>query len=202
MSDRSGLDVNVPDESGVSEGPRENAKEACEPLVWTVKLYDREPAKRYAVFFFALAAGAAGLLFFQSAVFALIGFVAILASTAEFWLPLRYRLDERGASVRCGLSVTAIDWPDVKRVVLAKEGWKLSPLGNEGRLSPFRGVYLRFGEEPEAVRAYVSHHVDQNARFVEHGADAGGGGDPPSQGSGPNQETGDDDPGDPRSGGP
>lgn len=174
---------------------------APHPLTWTIRLHEKEPGKRYAVFFFAFAAAAVGLLVFQSAIFAVIGLVAILASTAEFWMPLRYRLDEKGASVRSGISVTAIEWADVKRVVMAKEGWKLSPLGNEGRLSPFRGVYLRFGEEPEAVRAYVSLHVDQHARFVEHGTDAGRGGDPPSQSRGPDQETGDDDPGDPRAGG-
>src|SRR5512138_3363894 len=106
------------------------------PLTWTVRLFDKAPEKRLVVFLAAGSAALAGLLLFHNVFFGAIGLVAVLASTAEFWLPLNYRLDEKGAAVRCGFSVTAIEWAQVRRIVKAADGWKLSPHRSEGRTSP------------------------------------------------------------------
>ena len=75
------------------------------------------------------------------------GFAIILASTAEYWLGTKYKLDAKGASARTGVSLTSIEWGDVKRVVTDSEGIKLTPLEKEGRMEAFRGVFLRFGRE-------------------------------------------------------
>ena len=158
------------------------------PLAWTVHLYSQDPTKRISIFLFAAISALAGLLIFHNLIFAVIAVVAILASTAEFWLPLHYKLDEKGASVRCAFSVTAIEWSQVRRIVLAEEGWKLSPHRSEGRTSPFRGVYLRFAEEPETIQEYVRCHVGGDARFVEQGTDPGGGRGPSSEGGEGDQE--------------
>jgi len=96
----------------------------------------------------------------------------ILAATAEFWLGTVYKLDEEGASSRTGLSYGRILWKDVKRVVVTQVGIKLSPLDESTRLAPFRGVFLRFGDEDrvrieQAVRTLGGNDV----RFVEGTAD-------------------------------
>jgi hypothetical protein len=115
-----------------------------------------------AVFAFVL-----GLLLFRNVLFGLIGFAIILAATAEFWLGLSYKVDSRGASVRCGLSLSALDWSDVKRAVADNEGIKLSPLAAPSRLDSFRGVFLRYGAERESVEQAVRRYLPNDVRLLE-----------------------------------
>lgn len=140
-------------------------------LEWTVRLYEAQPWKRWVVLVGAVFAGAIGYLLLRHPVFAMIGLLAVLATTAEFWAPLKYTLNANRASVRCVFSVTAIDWMDVKRAVVAEEGIKLSPLAQTGRTSPFRGVLLRFAGNADAVREFVARYISEDARIVEYGAD-------------------------------
>ena len=86
-------------------------------------------------------------------------FLAILGSTTEFWLPIRYVMDQKGASLRCGISVSAIEWADVKRVLIEERAVKLSPLEGDSRLDPFRGIVLRYGEQKDVVVDYIKRHV-------------------------------------------
>lgn len=131
---------------------------AAEPLNWELRLWKQQPGRRIVVFVCAGVAGLFGWFLFQNALLALVGVLVILGSTTEFWLPLRYTVDAKGARVRSGISVTAIDWEDVKRVTLSEDGLKISPLAAPGRTAVFRGVYLRFGENQEEV-------VNQVRRF-------------------------------------
>lgn len=126
------------------------------------------------ILFFALAAGTLGYAMVPHPFFALFGFVAIMASTSEYWVPLKYQLDERRASVKVGFSVTAIEWSEIKRAICAEEAVKLSPLEQTGRLSAFRGVTLRYGGNAEEVLAFVKEHLPENARIVEYRADRRG----------------------------
>lgn len=102
----------------------------------------------------------------------LIAFVIILGATAEFWLGTVYRIDETGASAKTGVSLSKIEWSNVKRVVIANDGIKVSPLAEPGRLSAFRGVFLRFGDGPrdEAI-ASVRHFCNDDVRIVGPGTD-------------------------------
>lgn len=125
------------------------------PLLWTVNLGAQAPSRRWIVLAAAFGTALVGYGMFRSPVMALIGFAAIVASATEVLFPLRYRLDSRGATVRCGLNVTTIAWENVKRVVRAPDGLKLSPLDQPSRLEAFRGVYLRFGDRESEVVAAV-----------------------------------------------
>lgn len=122
---------------------------------WEVNMGQEQPSKRIACFGFALFAGLAGQILFRSPLLAVIGFVAIIASTAEYFFPLKYRLDENGASVRLGISPTIIRWDEVKRLIPLPDGIRLSPLEKPSRLDNFRGVYLRFSGNEEAVLAKI-----------------------------------------------
>ena len=84
---------------------------------WQVRLSARDPQKLYSILFMCVLGAFAGWLLFHNVAFALIGFVAIGASTAEYWLPQKYKLDRNGASAQCGISVSAIQWSDVKQVL-------------------------------------------------------------------------------------
>lgn len=138
-----------------------------ERLEWSVSLYENEPVKRFSVIAFALIAGVVGYALFQNFIYAIIGFFAILGSTAEFWLPTRYVLDQKSARSRRGFSVTELEWSDVKRVIVSDDGVKLSPLEESNRLAPFRGVYLRFGSRRKDVLRTIKENLGNDVRFLE-----------------------------------
>ena len=49
----------------------------------------------------------------------------------------------------------------VKRVIEGEDGVKLSPLAESGRLSPFRGVFLRYSGNRETVLEYIRQSVGE-----------------------------------------
>jgi len=131
---------------------------------WNVRPSDKDPSKRWGVLAVAIVAFILGYVLFKNLVFGLLGFAIILFTTVEYWLGVSYKLDEKGASARCGASLTSMDWADVKRAMATDEGIKLSPLGNSGRMDAFRGVFLRYGKERdevlERVRRWLPTHVE------------------------------------------
>lgn len=160
--------------TGDSAALSDRAERSSEPLIWVVRLWASQPSRRWTVLVFALLAAVIGYLLLQNVVAAFVGFAAVMLSTAEFWLPLRFKLDESGASSRCGISETAIEWANIKRAVLSVEGIKLSPHEVEKATSPFRGVFLRFAGNREQVVEAVRKRVNEDVRFVEPGADRAG----------------------------
>lgn len=138
-----------------------------EALTWRVRLADKAPAKRYVVLGCAVVAFLVGTYRYGPLI-GIVGFAIILGATAEFWLGSQFRIDAEGASVRTGASTSRIKWAEVKRVVVTDEGMKLSPLADEGRLSPFRGVFLRFGSADRMqIERLVRTYCENDVRFVE-----------------------------------
>lgn len=127
-----------------------------QPLTWQVRLSARDPRRLYGVLLCCVVAALAGVVLFRSVGFALIGFIVVAASTSEYWLPQSFKVDRNGATARYGMTITAINWADVKRVIPDEQGVKLSPLAGDGRLNAFRGVYLRFNGNREEVLERIS----------------------------------------------
>ena len=153
-----------------------------DPLKWDVRLSEGEPWKRTVVWIVAVVAATLGWAIMRSPLFAVIGAGAVLGSTAEYWMPIRNRIDALGAHVRVGMSTTSMDWESVKRIVLADEGVKLSPLEKSGGMSAFRGVFLRFGTHREEILDRLSVYLEKDVRSVAERVDGGGirGADPES----------------------
>lgn len=158
------------------------SSDAAPTMRWQVHLAAREPGKASVVVACALGAGAAGLLLMGHPVFALVGVAVVLGTTLEFLLPLRYELNDDEARVTCGVSVTAVRWEAVKRIEVDADRAKLSPLAEDTRLSPFRGVTLRFDGDPEEVLAEVRRRAPSDARFVDRRVDRGRGAEPDREG--------------------
>lgn len=129
--------------------------QAPNPLKWDVRLGSEQPTKQLVVFLAAICAGIVGFLLLHQWLVAVIGFLAIIASTTELFFRTKYRLDSEGARAQCGMSVTSMDWVNVKRVIPDEVGVLLSPLEKSGRLDAFRGVYLRFAGNREEVLAKI-----------------------------------------------
>ena len=135
-----------------------------EALVWSVNLGDGQPKRRLVVAWAALFVALFAFAFLRNVVASLVGVAAVFLSTAELFLPVRYKVDADGAQSKCGWSVSEIKWADVCHVVESDEGVKLSPVPEQSRVAPFRGVYLRFSGNRDAVlgtiRALQENHAD------------------------------------------
>ncbi len=103
---------------------------------------------------------------------AFVGAVAIFASTAEVWLPGKYRITGLDASARIGLSQTVIRWENVVRLIDTESGVRLSPLEKSSRLDAFRGVYLRFSGNRDAVLGKIAELTKTNGTSVDGETDA------------------------------
>ena len=154
-----------------------------EILTWTVRLSSQQPGRVGFVFALAALAGLGGF-FWLGLSGTLVALFAVLGSTAEFWMPLHYRIDDRSGTVRCGFVVSAIEWSDVKQIWVTDEGVKLSPLAGSRRLEAFRGVFLRFSDNRDAVLSAVRERVGNDVRTVGDGADSGGDGGSHPEGGG------------------
>ena len=120
-------------------------------LQWTVHLLREQPQKAWTAGAIMLLASAVVGVAFRSAGMGLLALVLLWLATRDYWLPVRYTVDERGARVRYLGAAFDIAWEHVKYVSVASDGVKLSPLPPRSRLEPFRGVYLRFADNRQQV---------------------------------------------------
>ena len=135
---------------------------STEAMNWEVRLWEKDPGKRYGIFAAACFAAAFGFIMLRNPLPAAFGFIAVVLSAAEYWLPQTFRIDEKGAQRRCGLSVSEMDWPAVTHVAEDENGVRLLPISPEKRLSSFRGVYLRFKDNRETVLLRVRQLMGDN----------------------------------------
>ncbi|CAN5354134.1 hypothetical protein BH11ARM1_BH11ARM1_14660 [soil metagenome] len=144
-----------------NDSPSE-ASERVETISWTVRLSDGEPKKIAIIGMTALTAGLAGIVLFHQILYGCLGFAIIMATSAEFWMGVKFKLDSTSASKRVGLSLSSIEWADVKRVMVNENAIQLSPLEEASRMDAFRGVVLLTTPENReeilnAVRLYTDH---------------------------------------------
>jgi len=128
------------------EQPEKEA-EKSEAIRWSVRPSASDPTKTVVIGAAGILAFGVGAFLFRNPVLGVVGFAIIFGSTAEFWLGTSFSIDEKKATVRTGISVSVIEWTDVKRIVQDAGGIRLSPLEKAGTMDAFRGVYLRYGKE-------------------------------------------------------
>ncbi|MCS6830454.1 MAG: hypothetical protein RMM08_12665 [Armatimonadota bacterium] len=127
--------------------------EQAEPytLQWKVHLLRKQPRRAWLAGVVMLHASVLVAVAFQSVGMGLLALALLWLATREFWLPVRYYVNEKGAGVRYLGAIYDITWDRVKYVLVNEEGVKLSPLPFGSRLEPFRGVFLRFADNREQV---------------------------------------------------
>lgn len=143
--------------------------ENVESISWSVRPYEKAPAKRYVIFAIALVAMAFGVFIYGQPLLGVVGFAIILGSTVDFWVGSSYKVDASGATSRTGLSISSICWEDTKRVVVSAEEVKVSPLEDGGsRMDAFRGVVLKTNTDNRTqVIDAVRRFGGENVRFLE-----------------------------------
>jgi hypothetical protein len=163
------------------------------PIVWT---FHADQRKRSQVIAVILAASLLSVITGTMLRFPLLGILGaglIFASTLEAFTGCRFRLDAKQASRRVGLSVSALQWSQVKRIVGSEDGILLSPLPEPSALDAFRGVFLVMPYHMRtSVEDFIRGQVSSDVRFLGFGSNAGGSGsiDRPSGDGDSEAETG------------
>ncbi len=150
-------------------------------LEWEVRLGDAMPQRRIQVILIAGLASLVGFFFLGSVWMAVISIFVVVASTAELFFPVRYRMDSEKVRSKCGISVTEMAWTDIKRVIELGDAIRLSPFAKPNRLDAFRGVLLRFSGNEAEVWAKLRELWITDEDILGTGADsrAGDGDDQP-----------------------
>lgn len=137
-----------------------------ETYEWTVRLWKENPQRLGVIALTALIAGLFGLWALRHPVGFLVGVAMIGLSSADFWMPIHFQLTALEAKRRVGPSLSSIAWSDVQQVREDELGAKLSPLRDpSSRLESFRGVYLRYDGNREAVIQRIRSQVGESCKI-------------------------------------
>ncbi len=132
-------------------------------LRWAVHLARRRPRQATVALGIILVGAIAAGLGFGSFLLGALAAVLLLASVADYLLPIHYRLDERGLSMRGVLHRRRLSWGQVRRVIRDDLGVKASPLARPSRLEAYRGIYLWFADNEAEVMAAITHYTSPEA---------------------------------------
>jgi hypothetical protein len=143
--------------------PSEKACGSKEALQWTVHLAVHQPQKAVILAGAALGVAYLAWLLFRNPVMCLFAAMVLMAATADFLFPIRYKLNSEGAELRNLHNWRRIAWGEVKKVYTGEREIKLSPLEHGGRREAFRGVLLHCPENRDEVLAFVRRHRDAAA---------------------------------------
>lgn len=122
-------------------------RQETDHLVWNIHLLRQQPQRLPVVLGASLFAASVAWMLFHNLFFSFAAVLMILSAAAEYLFPCQYRLTDHAARCRYGANRFEIEWKKVKRVLLYRDGVRLSPLPSPSRLDNFRGVFLRFAQE-------------------------------------------------------
>ena len=139
--------------------PPEVAAEDVTILEWTTHPVKRKPWTAVAVTLFILAVSFVVLAATDSKWFGFIALVVLFASVAKFYLPTKFSLMDKGVVIKSTTQTVKKPWSMFRSYYVDKHGVLLSPFTQPSRLENFRGIYLIFSDNREAVMAVVRDHV-------------------------------------------
>jgi hypothetical protein len=126
------------------------------PLIeWTCHPAKRRPWVTALVTVFALSAVVIVYFVGESRLFAVLALLIMWGSLAKFYFPTTYRLFESHIMVKTLMQSLKKDWSQYRSCYPDKNGILLSPFAQPSRLENFRGLYLMFEGNGEAVTACV-----------------------------------------------
>ena len=134
-------------------------KEQVEPTMpfveWCVHPLRERPVTAGWVIGFLLVLHGAIYFFFHQIWYVILAAAVLLPSLASFFLPVRYALYASHITVTTQFHRVSRSWDEFQRCEVDSRGVFLSPFERPSRLDNFRGLYLRFGTQREAVLDYL-----------------------------------------------
>ncbi len=131
-------------------------------LTWTVHPMKRRPLVAVAVTLFIMLIGAIVFYSTESRLFAVLALVILFASVAKYYFPTSYRLTDRKITVKSTTQTLHKEWSLYRSCWPDKNGILLSPFAEQSRLENFRGIYLLFNDNKEAVTAFVKARLNRD----------------------------------------
>ena len=110
----------------------------------------------------------------ESKAFSVLALVVLFASLARFYLPTKYRLTDRGITVKSLTQTVNKPWSMYRSCYPDKNGILLSPFAEPSRLENFRGIFLLFGGNREAVISTVKDQINKHREQSADRPPAGG----------------------------
>jgi hypothetical protein len=138
---------------------REN--ERPEAIDWVSHPVAEEPRRMWVVPVFALLTGGVMWAATQSLGWSSAGSAVVLLASLEWFLPVHYRLDDQGASRRILFFNRRKSWAEIRRACPDRHGVLLSPFSFATRWESFRGLYLRFSGNREAILGFIARRLEQ-----------------------------------------
>ena len=100
-----------------------------------------------------------GAWYMESIVFGALAGLVMFGSLAKFFLPTKYTFDSEGVTVKTTTQTYTRPWSMFRSFYTDKNGVLLSPFIAPSRLENFRGLYITFDNNRDAVLDFVKEHV-------------------------------------------
>ncbi len=126
-------------------------------LEWRVHLLRQRPEYAGRAITMILLGGLVAGALLQSLWLGVLATAMLWMATREYWLPLKFRIDAEGASLRYFGASYQITWDRVAYCMMDTDGVKLSSAPPRSCLQPFRGVYLRYADNRDAVMRAIEY---------------------------------------------
>lgn len=135
------------------------AEEDAKLLEWTTHPMRRKPLVSVVVTMFILLVSFVIFYSTDSRVFSLLALIVLFASLTKFYLPTKYTFTEKQIFVKTTTQTVKRNWSQYRSCYPDKNGVLLSPFLHASRLENFRGLYLIFADNEEAVMAFTKAHL-------------------------------------------
>ena len=130
-----------------------------ETLAWTTHPIRRKPITAVLVTVFILVVGFLVLVTTESKAFGTLALVVLFASLAKFYMPTKYRLNDKRVTVKSTTQTIHKNWSHFRSFYPDKNGVLLSPFIQPTRLENFRGMYLIFDNNRDEVINFIRSHI-------------------------------------------
>lgn len=124
-------------------------------LEWTSHPAKRRPWVTVLVLFFILVVSLLVFLATESKWFTFFALLVLFASLAKYFFPTRYRMDNKGITIKTTTQTLHKTWSQYRSYYADKNGILLSPFPEPSRLENFRGLFVLFGGNRDEVTAFV-----------------------------------------------
>ncbi len=130
-------------------------------LSWVSHPVKRNLRKSVLVSVFLVILWAVVYIITNSVLFLVLSVVIMLGSLSPFYLPTRYELTEDNVKVNYVYHSMEKSWTSYRSYYPDKNGVLLSPFPRPSRLESFRGVYIRFEGNKEAVLSFIKEKMEK-----------------------------------------
>jgi len=98
----------------------------------------------------------------RSLIWSLFGVVLLVGMTASIYLPVRYRLDDRGVTTFFLWVPTTRPWNHYRNYYVHDTGIHLTTMAEPSPLDAFRGHYIQYGQNRDEVKAFVAARIERS----------------------------------------